>query len=843
VVVFPTTIGQQGFWYLDQMDQGNPAYNIAVRFRLQGLLRVEPLTHALNEVVARHEALRTIIGSDDGIPVQLVAPALAIPLPVDDLRGLPANRRDSRAEALTVDEARRTFELSKGPLVRARLLRLNDEEHVLLVTVHHVIADGWSIGVITQELGALYEAFRLGLPSPLPELSLQFGDFAVWQRPWLESPEVSRQLDYWTGRLASLPLLEVPPDKLRPEILTSAGHIESMVLPRPLTDALIDLGKGQGATFFMVALATLKILLQRSTGLDDIYVGSLVAGRPRVQVEPLIGMFVNPIVFRSDLSGNPTFVELLVRVRESVLEGLAHQDYPFERIVAAIHPRRDRSRHPVFQVNFIFQRDFVRPLHTSGLTLTSIPSRSPGAIYDLNFFMVERADGWRWSCEYNTNLYEPATVTGMLRQFQALLEAVVATPSARIADLPMPAVRAPRAPRRPSTPTAIPGGAGDRQVAAGMRSEAPLPGEADEARLMDIWEQVLGSRPSRPDADFFDEGGHSLLAARLLARIHDEFGKRIPLAAFLQSPTIRAIAQRLGDNRRRLPGDHVHPVQPDGEEPPFFVVTSQPLLYRELARKLGRNQPLLALTWPELDELPDGFTTEEIASYLVAVLREVQADGPYYLGGWCMSGVVVFVMAQQLRAQGQEVALVTLFDTNSPAYLRSVQGWRKLPMRIYLTMARRYDQLRQRPIESLLKLSASSWSRLQALLHSCCSRLSRSWAALCNRPLGDDLLASMELLSRVVADHEPGPYDGPVFLFRSARYQTGKFRDPEMGWGKLVRGGLTVYEIPAGHEEMFHEPAVDILAAYLLSLLRGPAQVPGASGPTHDDVVARPEGS
>jgi Condensation domain len=356
---------------------------------------------------------------------------------VDDLRIVPKPDRDARAEVLTVDEARRRFDLSTGRLFLARLLRLDEEAHVLLITVHHVIADGWSIGVITQELGALYEAFCRGLDSPLPELTLQYGDFAVWQKEWLESCDISNQLSYWTRQLTDLPLLEVPTDKPRPAIQTSNGHIESIVLPRQLTDSLIDLSNREGSTFFMVALATLKILLQRATGNDDVYVGSLVAGRSRVQLEPLIGMFINPIVFRTDLSGDPTFLELLTRVRESVLQGLAHQDYPFERIVAVIHPRRDRSRHPVFQINFIYQRDFVRPLHVSGLILTAIPSRSPGAIYDLNLFMVERADGWRASCEYNTDLYEPATILRMLRQFQSLLEGIAADPKLRISEIPM----------------------------------------------------------------------------------------------------------------------------------------------------------------------------------------------------------------------------------------------------------------------------------------------------------------------------------------------------------------------------------------------------------------------
>ncbi len=603
VFVFPTTIGQQGFWYLDQVDPGNPAYNIAVRFRLEGPLNSDALVRALNELVRRHESLRTIIGSEDGVPVQLVAPELTISLPVDDLRSIPRADRDARAEFLTVEEARRRFDLGTGPLIRARLLRHEEEDHVLLITVHHVISDGWSIGVITEELGALYESFCRGNRASLPDLTLQYGDFAIWQKQWLESSKLTDQLAYWTRKLAALPLLEVPTDKLRPPVQTSNGHIESLVLPRQLSRRLIELGNRQGCTFFMVALAALKILLRQATGNEDVYVGSLVAGRSRVQLEPLIGMFINPIVFRTDLAGDPLFPELLARVRESVLEGLGHQDCPFERIVALIHPRRDRSRHPVFQTNFIFQRDFVRPLHVSGLTLTAIPSRSPGAIYDLNFFMVERADGWRASCEYNTDLYEPATIVRMLQQFQRLLEGIAANPEQRISAISLLAA----SDRERALPNKSAPGHGQspqvNHVAVVSRTGSALSGQSDEARLNTLWVQLLGTRPSSIDADFFDEGGHSLLAARLLALTEKEFGKRIPLAAFLQSPSLRGLAARLKVNQQETPGDLVHAIQPDGDRTPFFVVTSQPPLYRLLTRKLGTEQPVFGLAWPELSAL------------------------------------------------------------------------------------------------------------------------------------------------------------------------------------------------------------------------------------------------
>ncbi len=437
VFVFPTSVGQQGFWYLDQFQPGNPAYNIAVRFRLQGWLRVEELERALNEIVRRHESLRTVFAVVDGVPVQVVSPRLSIRLQRDDLRGGPEKDRRQRAGAVAAEEARLPFDLTKGPLVRARLLRLDDEEHTLLVTIHHIVSDGWSIGVLTKELGALYDAYCRGLDSPLPELALQCGDFAVWQEQWLQSQDLNDQIDYWTRRLANLPLLEIPPDRPRGPVQTFKGDIESILLPRKLTDGLESLSNREKATPFMLMLAAFQLLLQRCTGRNDVFVGTVLAGRSRVELEPLIGLFINPLVLRTDLSGDPPFLELLSRVRETVLQAFANQDVPFERVVDAVQPKRDPSRHPVFQINFLYQRDFVHPFHAAGLTLTAIPSASPGAIYDLNFFLVERAEGWRASFEYNNDLYQLSTIRRLLGQFQSLLEGIAANPACRISELPL----------------------------------------------------------------------------------------------------------------------------------------------------------------------------------------------------------------------------------------------------------------------------------------------------------------------------------------------------------------------------------------------------------------------
>ena len=538
VFVFPATVGQTGFWYLDQLQPGNPAYNIAVRFRLQGPLRVEELERALNEIVKRHESLRTVFAAVEGVPVQVVSPRLSIRLKRDDLRAFPEKDRPEHARAVAVEEGRRRFDLAKGPLIRARLLRLDDEEHTLLVTIHHIVSDGWAIGVLTRGAWA---------PCTTPTVAASTRRFPSWPSSTAITPSgrsrasrartLNDEVGFWTRQLARLPLLEVPTDRPRPPVQAGDGDIESILLPRALTDGLDSLSHREKATPFMLMLAAFQLLLQRRSGRSDVFVGTVSAGRSRVELEPLIGLFINPLVFRTDLSGDPPFLELLTRVRETVLQAFAHQDVPFERVVDAVQPKRDPSRHPVFQINFLYQRDFVQPFHASGLTLTAIPSVSPGAIYDLNFFLVERVEGWRASCEYNADLYERLTVRRLLEQFRGLLEGIAADPTRRISEF---LLTSPGERNLPAPPA---------DQAAGLtvlahppsepaRDDYVAPRDPVEARLAELWERALGAERISVTADFFDVGGHSLLAARLLAQVHKVFRRKLSLASLLQSPTI-----------------------------------------------------------------------------------------------------------------------------------------------------------------------------------------------------------------------------------------------------------------------------------------------------------------
>jgi len=421
---FPCTPAQQSLWFADRLSPGNPAFNVAVRLRIQGPLNRYVLERAINVVAERHETLRTTFLPVEGEPVQAVHKAASIALPCDDLSSFVERERHLQEELRTMREAQTPFDLRAGPLLRVRLLRLVANEHVLLLTMHHIISDGWSIGVFSKEACQAYADLAEGRSPNLPALSIQYADYAVWRRDCAAADLLESDRSYWRRKLARLPVCELPADFPRPRRRTYNAYILSELLPVDLTDELMRFAAAHHCTMHTVCLAALKMLIARHTRQTDVHVGSLVAGRDRAEIEPLIGLFVNTLVLRTSLSGDPRFGELLLRVRNTLDEALEHRALHFQGVVEAVRPARDPSRPVLCSISFIYQRDFVKPIEFAGLAMTPMPSVSPGAIYDLNFFMVRRSDGWRLSCEYNTDLYEPETISRLLAELRGLFRQI-----------------------------------------------------------------------------------------------------------------------------------------------------------------------------------------------------------------------------------------------------------------------------------------------------------------------------------------------------------------------------------------------------------------------------------
>ena len=434
----PLSFAQQRLWFLSQLEPNSPAYNVNGAIKIQGAINIEALHYSINEIVKRHEVLRTQLIVVDGKAVQAIAPELVLPLPIINLHELTETEQANATQRLIFEETQRPFDLAIEPLLRVKLLSLSEQEHILLFTMHHIISDGWSKGVLIRELAAVYTDFVDNKPSTLPELPIQYADFALWQREWLQGEQLQTHLDYWKQQLGGdLPILSLPTDRPRPAVQTFAGKTLSFVLPNSLTEELKSLSKQEGVTLFMTLLAGFKTLLYRYTGQADILVGSPIANRNRAEIENLIGFFVNTLVLRTDLSGNPSFRELLGRVREATLGAYAHQDLPFEKLVEELQPERNLSRTPLFQVMFAFQNAPTATLELPGLNIQTLEAESETAKFDLTLTIQNTAEELTGTIEYNTDLFDETTISRLVKHFETLLTGIVANPQQQLGNLPL----------------------------------------------------------------------------------------------------------------------------------------------------------------------------------------------------------------------------------------------------------------------------------------------------------------------------------------------------------------------------------------------------------------------
>ncbi|MBV9389915.1 MAG: amino acid adenylation domain-containing protein [Chroococcidiopsidaceae cyanobacterium CP_BM_ER_R8_30] len=433
----PLSFGQQRLWFLDQLDPTSATYNDFFALNIDGSLQNNYLEQSLNEIVRRHEVLRTKFPKKNGFPLQVIVPNLTISLPVVNLQGLPEIEQSTLVKKLIAEEQTRPFDLSNDPLLRVTLLRLAQESHVLLLSMHHIVSDAWSIGIFIQELSALYKAFSNKEPSPLPELPIQYADFAHWQRQWLNAEVLKPQFNYWQQQLAGAPpLLELPTDRPRPPKQTFQGSSVRVELNPGLTEQLKLLSQKSGTTLFMTLLAAFVTLLSRYSSQEDIVVGSPIGNRQHSEIESLIGCFINTLVLRINLGENPSFSQLLTQVRQVALDAYAHQEVPFEQLVEKLQPERNLNYSPLFQVGFALQNTPTGKLELPGLTLTPLPIESVTAKYDLTLVM-EEASGLVGSWIYNSDLFDAETITRMAGHFQTLLEAIVANPQQHLRELPI----------------------------------------------------------------------------------------------------------------------------------------------------------------------------------------------------------------------------------------------------------------------------------------------------------------------------------------------------------------------------------------------------------------------
>lgn len=539
----PLSFAQQRLWFLEQFDPGTPTYNIPGVFWFNGDFDIKALEAGINEIVRRHEVLRTSIITRDGRPAQVILPVIKLEVPLEDLGRLPDDRREFAARQLAEAEVRRPFILAEPPLFRMRVFRIDDQKHLVVLTMHHIISDGWSVGVIIREMAALYGSYVNRSATNvqlLPELPIQYVDFAAWQRSWLQGHVLAEQLDYWTRQLDNLPsILHLPTDRPRTAVQAHTSAQMTFTLDAGLAGALSALSLLAGCTLFMTMLSAFKVLLLKYAGQTDIVVGTPVANRMWREIEGLIGFFVNTLVLRTDLSGNPSFHDVMKRVRVVTLDAYSHQDIPFEMMVSELQPERDTSHSPLFQVMFVMQNIPLEGLGLPGIEIQSIDVSTGMAKFDLTLTMAGDEQGINGAIEYNLDLFEESTILRLADEYREILEAVVKDPDRSISQFAVINASIPgMVPRESLTVTLD-----ERQPIKARSVQAPR--TSQEKTLAEIWSRVLGVEQISVTDNFFELGGDSILSIQVTSQA-SLAGLHISPRQIFETPTIADLALMAG---------------------------------------------------------------------------------------------------------------------------------------------------------------------------------------------------------------------------------------------------------------------------------------------------------
>ncbi len=843
----PLSFAQQRLWFLDKLQPGSDLYSFPAAASIYGPLDIASLEWAIEEIVRRHEVLRTCFIEHGGEPLQKVMPTSPCPVTFIDFTSLPFARRKAHLDLYLEDESRSPFDLAAGPVLRVHLFRLDEEEHVLLLHMHHIVSDAWSVGVLIEELGALYQARLAHAPSPLPDLPIQYADFAAWQRRWLQGDVLEQKLAYWKTQLHGLPaVLPLRLDRPRPAVQRSHGNTLRLQLPSELGEHLRQVADLGDATLFMVLLAVFQVLLLRRSGATDFAIGTPVANRSSLDTGRLLGFFVNTLVLRTDASGDPTFTQLLARVRKTALDAFEHQDLPFEKLVEELRPQRQLGVSPLFQVLFAVNRP-LPAVAAGSLRIAPVEIASTTAKFDLTMTVDEVADrSLSVRMEYSTNLFEEATVRGLLDEYRDLLQSIVTHPGRRISELEVSGsvkdAEWTRGPKPAATAAAPPS---DQQPSPKSLSatntpfRSQTPRNASESKLVHIWEDLLQVRPIGVFDSFFDLGGHSLLAVRMAARIRAAFHREIPLMTLFEAPDIERLARLLDRTASDGPGTPLVPIQPGGSRRPLFMVHpvgGQVLCFQELARHLGTDQPVYGLEASSAPNRSEGTTSiEQMADSYIAAIRTVSPSGPYSLGGWSMGGIVAFEMARRLRAAGEEVRLLAIIDSPAPGNL--------LPTDSSSQESHDFSDLTQDLglIDTLIRVTTGESLDLRAedldgLGHE--ERMQRIFVAVRARGIAPDdvdssflkqFLETAQRNFQAERSFHPGVYAGRIDLFRAqdalrgfeAGWNSNLYRDPQFGWQQLSSEPVAVHSIPGDHVSILRPPHIATLAATMRQHLEG----------------------
>jgi thioesterase domain-containing protein len=788
----PLSLGQERLWLMTRLDPDSFRYNIAVAYRLVGALDLTALEQAVLRIAERHEVLRATFTAGKGQPVQRIGRDVPGVFAVTELSDLPADRRTARAARLAVEEAKRPFDLAKGPLWRVKVLRNSHDDHVIVVVMHHIVSDAWSFFVFGQELTELYDASIAGRPPRLTDLPINYADFGQRQRQWLSGQVYEQQLAHWRNHLeGNVPRLLLPTDRPGAAAINHRGAFQTLAIPATLSQQLGQLCRRESTTMFMTLLAAFEVLMHQYSGQEDLILCTPASGRHRSQTKELIGYFNNILPMRFDLRGDPTFAEVVRRTRKVTLDAFKFQDLPFQVIADSPNLKAVSLNRVLFSLDI----EWPPKLTLAGLRSEAWAVRTETADFDLSVSLWLDRDEIRGVFEFKTELFNDDTIARMIADYCELLKALAENPEIAMSSLPSRAK--PDAELRMST--------------AGRNApKFKPPRSAIELKIVTEWEDILGIRPIGVDDDLLELGATSLAVARLSERLQGMFPVALPLAAIFQARTVSRITALVQEGGSAPAGPALAPLRPSGTHPPLFLCEGIGIYYA-LTRHLASEQPVYSLVTEVGGDDP---SIEDRAASYIAQVRTVQPEGPYYLAGLSFGGIVAFEMAQQFRAAGQEVALLALFDTPTP--------WAFRPNALPKRLAGHLSNLRRFGFSYVEKKVGRRLKRLKRAL-----RVNGPVAAPASATLADtDRLR--QLLSTTADRYSLRTYPGRATLFVLAERDgmSDSLFDPalgevdrELGWGRVVAGGVEVHEMAGEHTSILREPNVQILAGKLTSCL------------------------
>jgi thioesterase domain-containing protein/acyl carrier protein len=813
------SFSEERLWRLWQMQPQSVGMNLPFRFRIAGDLNLEALENALEQLIRRHDVLRTSYPDRDGNPLRVVTPPGSYRLLVEAcIEGEEGEGVGNTVSHRLDRETHRPFDLEHGPLMRVKLFRLSATQFILSMTLHHIIFDGWSEGILFKELANLYTASVGAQETILKPLAVAYWDYARWQHDCLQGEMRAVLMQYWQAQFKDGLRAQQPPlAQKQLTTMTRASGRQEIVLSTESTQALKAFSRKEGATLFATLLASFKVLFFRYTDQDRLFVCTPIASRNRNELKGVMGYFINLLILQSDLSGEPSFREVLQRVRQGVAGAYAHQDLPFQQVVKEF----GLSRAPLAQAMFVLQNYPQANLDLEGLEVERLDADNGVADFDLFLAWVEAVGELRCELKYNTDLYEPAEIEQFLEHYRCLLENILKRPEAKITSADLLEIEQVQS----------------RVEIAPERGMAIAPRNDLERQLKDIWERELGRQPIGVTDNFFEAGGNSIIALQIFNEIRVQLGKDLPLSTLFQCGTIERLATVLAEEQLDQTWEQTWSslvaIQPLGHKTPLFCIHGlggNILNLYDLSRHLDPAQPFYGLQAQGLDGKQTPLNrVEDMAAKYIQEIRAVQPNGPYLLSGLSMGGMVAFEMAQQLQAQGQQIALLGLLDTYGSIYYK--------PLSFRAWLARHLRNFRHLDFKDKLNYPIKGAAAVRRRVQDVWKRWQQPVKAIRNKEIQTEQPSSeTQFTPLVAADGEetyvevtpvstansaallhytPTPYSGQIVLFRAHQQPWWSEHDPLLGWAGLAEAGIRVYAVSGHHHNMTYEPHVIEIAQQL----------------------------